>query len=382
MLKRYEMTDPAFLCMGCMRILPRRGMVCSYCGFDLQRYTQQRSPRVLPPHSLLAGRYIVGAVLGEGGFGITYIGWDLRMQCRIAIKEYFPPGIASRDTRTGMSREVAPMTGEAGQHYTVGLRNFEREGRALARFRDFPGIVSVRDFFRTNRTAYIIMEYVEGITLKQYLSIRKKQDAGPVPEYEILEMMRPVLESLERIHREGIVHRDISPENILKGRDGKITLIDFGAARAINADDTGYTVVLKRGYAPIEQYRSRGNQGPWTDVYAVCATMYELASGKQPQDAMDRVYDDRIDELYLSVPGISRKFSDVIARGMRLQQEERYQTIRELYQDLFPTRMEETREPIDPSKLFFTPSDLTESTDEREDDSAPTMQFLTAAGDL
>ena len=374
------MIDPSFLCMGCMRILPQRGMICDRCGFDPDRYARCRSARVLPPGTVLAGRYLVGAVLGEGGFGITYIGWDIRGRCRIAIKEYFPPGIASRDTRTGMSAAVAPMTGEAGQHYTEGLKNFEREGRALARFRDFPGIVSVRDFFRTNRTAYIIMEYVAGVNLKQYMSVRKKHGAGPVPEREILEMIRPVLQSLERIHRESIVHRDISPENIIKGEDGRITLIDFGAARAINADDTGYTVVLKRGYAPLEQYRSHGRQGPWTDVYAVCATMYELASGIQPQDAMDRVYDDRIRPLYGSVPGISQKFSGVIAHGMKLQQEERYQTIRQLYQDLFCTGIEEGREPINPSRLFFTPSDLTES--EERTDPGPETLYLTAAGDL
>ena len=381
------MIDPALLCMGCMRPLPRRGMVCTMCGFDPERYSQARNPRVLAPYTLLAGRYLVGAVLGEGGFGITYIGWDLRMQCRIAVKEYFPPGIATRDTVTGMSAAVAPMTGEAGQHYSLGLRSFEREGRALARFRDFPGIVSVRDFFRTNRTAYIIMEYVAGVNLKQYLSARKKHGAGPVPEREILQMMRPVLRSLERVHREGIVHRDISPENIIKGQDGSITLIDFGAARAINADDTGYTVVLKRGYAPLEQYRSHGRQGPWTDVYAVCATMYELASGIQPQDAMDRVYDDQIRRLYGTIPGISEKVSDVIARGMSLQQEERYQTIHRLYQDLFPLNMEDereaAREPIDPSRLFFTPSDLTGGRETASAEETGTEQlFLTAAGDL
>lgn len=381
------MIDPAFLCMGCMRPLPRRGMACTMCGFDPERYAQERNPRVLAPYTLLAGRYLTGAVLGEGGFGITYIGWDLQMQCRIAVKEYFPPGIATRDTVTGMSSAVAPMTGEAGQHYSLGLRSFEREGRALARFRDFPGIVSVRDFFRTNRTAYIIMEYVAGVNLKQYLSARKKHGAGPVPEREILQMMRPVLRSLERVHREGIVHRDISPENIIKGQDGNITLIDFGAARDINADDTGYTVVLKRGYAPLEQYRSHGRQGPWTDVYAVCATMYELASGIQPQDAMDRVYDDKIRRLYGMIPGISQKFSDVIAHGMNLQQEERYQTIHQLYLDLFPVNMEDeresAREPIDPSKLFFTPSDLTDSweTPSVQEMGTETL-YLTAAGDL
>ena len=369
-----------------MRILPRRGAACPVCGFDPVRYQRVRNPRVLPPSTVLAGRYLVGAVLGEGGFGITYIGWDLRMEDRIAVKEYFPPGVASRDTRTGPGREVAPMTGEAGQHFIAGLRSFEREGRALARFRDFPGIVSVRDFFRTNHTAYIIMEYVEGINLKLYLAGRKKNGTGPVPEREILDMMRPVLRSLDRIHREGIVHRDISPENIIKGAGGRITLIDFGAARSINADDSGYTVVLKRGYAPLEQYRSHGRQGPWTDVYAVCATMYELASGLQPQDAMDRVYDDQVRLLASFVPGISRHFSAVIARGMRLQQEERFQTVGDLYRELFGAPVREELQPIDPSKLFFTPSDLTETRPgpaPREASAEPREPYgMMAAGDL
>lgn len=333
------MKNPELLCLGCMEELKCPGDTCRKCGFDRIEYEKNRNVHTLPSYTILAGKYLLGRVLGEGGFGITYIAWDLKRECRVAVKEYFPSGLATRDTRLGDGEALIIMPGEKAAYYRNGLKNFAEEGKNLARFQHLPGIVSVRDFFQDNGTAYIVMDYAEGKNLKQYLRehYEKNGEHAPMEENQILEMMQPLLQALSEIHKAGIIHRDISPENIICGEDGKITLIDFGAARAVTGTETkSLTIMLKHGYAPEEQYRTRGKQGSWTDIYAICATMYQMASGYLPIESVERLYEDELKPLKQLNTGISEKFSDVIEKGMAVRGDKRYQSVEEIYKELYP----------------------------------------------
>ena len=346
---------------------------------------QKANPRCLAVNTVLAGKYLVGPVLGEGGFGITYAGYDLNMETYIAIKEYFPVELVTRDTtrRTageggapdssasgisgssaagvsssgGGSDRVISLSGEKSKIYRQGLKKYVDEARNVSRFADIPGIVSVKDFFYENDTAYIVMEYIEGVSLKEYL----RQKGGQLPEEEALAVMRPVLEALEKVHTAGIVHRDISPDNIMLtfmekgkaeqspalydasapspviyGNISAVKLIDFGAARMTSKNDQkSLTIILKHGYAPEEQYRSHGEQGPWTDVYALCAVLYRMLTGKVPEPAMDRLFSDNLKRPEeLGVP-VTSAVSEAVMRGLAVKKEERIQSVRELMDALY-----------------------------------------------
>ena len=213
------------ICLGCMREKPQASGKCPYCGFDTKTY--EYNNRWLPLEHILAGKYLLGRVIGEGGFGITYIGWDLNMEVRVAIKEYFPVGLASREIRGTSQYTISSLTGERKQNYRHGLEKFAAEARSLAKFYHLEGIVAVKDFFFENETAYMVMEYVDGMTLKEYL----KKHGERLDEKEALRIFQPVIRSLEVVHQENVIHRDISPDNIMITRSGESKLIDFGAAR-------------------------------------------------------------------------------------------------------------------------------------------------------
>ena len=252
------------LCMGCMKEKTQPGP-CPHCGFDEAAY--EPLPHHLPPETILCGKYLVVKVMGEGGFGITYVGWDLNLVMKVAIKEYFPQGFVSREN--SRSNTVTLLTGYQAEFFSSGLEKFVDEAKRLAKFWRLPGIVMVKDYFHENKTAYIVMEFAEGETLK---AILKRN--GPMPAAQVFEMMRPVMDSLEVVHDAGLIHRDISPDNFMVDAEGNVKLLDFGAARNYMADnEKSLSVMLKPGYAPEEQYRSRGKQGPWTDVYSLCATI-------------------------------------------------------------------------------------------------------------
>ena len=335
------------LCPGCMRELngkekngQKQGTRCPFCGFSISDYKQ--NPRCLPLNTILAGKYLVGRVLGEGGFGITYMGYDLNMKTRIAIKEYFPVELVSRDTTRltegGGSDRVISLSGEKSKTYQQGLKKYVDEARNVSQFSGTPGIVSVKDFFYENDTAYIVMEYIEGVSLKEYL----KQKGGRLSEEEALAILRPVLEALEQVHGAGIVHRDISPDNIMltfAGEGGAIAavrLIDFGAARmTAKNDQKSLTIILKHGYAPEEQYRSHGEQGPWTDVYALCAVLYRMLTGKVPEPAMDRLFSDSLKRPEELGAAVSPMVSEAIMRGLAVKKDGRIQTVKELTDALY-----------------------------------------------
>ncbi|MDE6254301.1 MAG: protein kinase [Lachnospiraceae bacterium] len=320
--------DPKNLCPGCMAVLDEPDLPCPLCGFDKNTYSP--SPRSLRPFTILSGKYLVGKVIGEGGFGITYIGFNLDTELPVAIKEYFPSELATRDIAAGNALSI--FAGESQQLYKEGLEKYLREARNLTMFSDLPGIVTVKDFFYENETAYIIMEYINGITLKQHLI----KVGGRMSQSEVIKMMKPVLESMIKIHETGMIHRDISPDNIMITRNNQIKLTDFGAARVCNGEDNkSITVVLKRGYAPEEQYRVKGSQGPWTDVYALCATMYRMITGITPQEALERIIEDSVEPLSKFDKEIWPEIEYAIMKGLSLRAPERFQNVGELVDALY-----------------------------------------------
>ena len=321
------------LCFGCMKEIENTGQRCPRCGFDINEYMQNCSARVLRPGTILNGQYLVGKVLGEGGFGITYLAYDLNMLFPVAIKEYFPAGLAVRDNTQLQTNRLTAFTGEKAAFYNRGMESFVEEARKLIQFREYDGIVKVNTLFYENGTAYMVMEYICGKSLKQYL----QEKNTPLSEAETLEIMTPVLQILGKVHETGVIHRDISPDNIMLGDNGKVYLIDFGAARMVTGAETkSLEVMLKPGYTPFEQYYSRGKMGPWTDVYAVCATMYRMLSGKVPQESAARVDEDQVKPLSVlveehAIPPVSEQISQVIEKGMSLKREERYRICRSLW---------------------------------------------------
>ncbi len=327
------MINPNNLCMGCMKEKSNPEGMCLECGFSIKKYNQMRSDRALPPMTILAGKYLLGKVLGEGGFGITYLAWDLNREEKIAIKECFPVGLVYRDTKNSDHEYVTTVRGTEDSYYKKALESFALEAENLKKFNRNPGIVSVRDFFYENDTAYLTMEYAQGKNLKQVLG----EHGGTMEYKQVLEIMQPILQSLSEVHKAGIIHRDISPENIIVSEDGKkVTLIDFGAARFQTGDETrSLSIILKHGYAPMEQYQSRSRQGSWTDIYALCATMYHLLSGKIPASAPDRAMGDTLEPLNSINLKIPLSLSDAISKGMEMSQEARYQSIEELEEALY-----------------------------------------------
>lgn len=266
-------------CMGCMELYDKKWELCPHCGYPANATAD--SPLHMSPGSVLNGRYEVGRVLGNGGFGVTYIAWDPILRIKVAIKEYLPSEFSTR--AEGQTR-VTVFTGEKERQFNDGMSKFIDEAKRLAKFQNESGVVKIFDSFKANGTAYIVMEYLDGETLADRLKREKT-----IPADEAIQIMMPVIESLNHVHEAGILHRDISPDNIFLTKDGKTKLIDFGAARfATTTHSRSLTVIIKPGYSAEEQYRSRGDQGPHTDVYSVGAVLYKMITGVTPPDALER----------------------------------------------------------------------------------------------
>ena len=317
-------------CPNCMNSLQNNEDTCPSCNFNVAGYEEKST--CLKPFTVLQGKYMIGRVIGVGGFGITYIGWDLNLQTYIAIKEYYPESIASRDTSGGETVTQVIANSSKKDIYDKGLKRYVEEAQNLSKFYRLQGIVSVKDFFYENGTGYIVMEYINGINLKEYLN----NAGGKLDEATVLKLMKPVLESLYQIHNSGLVHRDISPDNIMVDDHGQIKLIDFGSARGQSAEtDKTYTVILKHGYAPSEQYYAKGNQGPWTDIYSLCATMYKMLTGQIPPNSIERMENDEYVAPSACGIAISPRTEAVLKKGLAVKVNDRYQNIGELLGDLY-----------------------------------------------
>jgi len=325
-------------CFGCMAE-KENSPVCEHCGYDER---SKNNVHQLPAGTVVGGQYTLGRVLGQGGFGITYMAWDNVMQQRVAVKEYFPSGYAGRDTHSLL---VTSYDSGSSHDFESNKQRFLREAESLGKLWSVSQIVKVLRHFEDNGTAYIAMEYVEGQDLRKHM----KQLGRPMSVEETLAVMIPVMEALEQVHRAELVHRDISPDNIMLLPDGSAKLLDFGAARYVeNADaekdrDTSTQSILKHGFAPPEQYSSHGALGPWTDVYAMCATMYYCMTGRVPPEAMNRsVEGEPID--WNRIPGLSDRQKAALEKGMTLQPGKRFAAMSQLREELLPKNAEKSTE--------------------------------------
>ncbi len=318
-------------CLGCFKEIPEELEICPYCGYI--EGTPAEEAIHLEPGSVLANRYIIGKVVGYGGFGVTYIAWDGKLEQRVAIKEYLPSEFATR--MPGQSC-ITVFNGEKSEQFRDGMNKFIDEARRLAKFQNEDGIVKVFDCIAENDTAYIVMEYLEGETLTEYLRKRKT-----ISEDEAIQMLMPIMESLRNVHASGILHRDIAPDNIFLTTDGQVKLIDFGASRfATTSHSRSLTVIVKPGYSPEEQYRSRGDQGPHTDVYSVAATLYKMITGTTPPDALERrakvetTKRDNIVEPRKINSEISLKCENAVMNALNVQIEDRTPDISQFIEEL------------------------------------------------
>ena len=330
-------------CINCGAQLPDDSKFCSSCGhaFQLpqsvrfgQTGQQQTDPHILPEGTIIRGRYQIGRVLGQGGFGITYLGVDTLMGTKVAIKEFYPNSTVFRDC--SQTLHVRCQSQKLDGSFQVSKSRFLRESKALVKFREIPEVVDILDFLEENNTAYIVMEYVQGMSLAKYISAR----GGRLAVNETFAILKPVMQALAEVHRGGVVHRDIAPDNIILHPMGGAKLLDFGAVREVEDNDADSPLarsteaILKHGFAPIEQYNSRGSLGPWTDEYALCATVYYCLTGKLPPEASVRVTDG-VEPDWESIPGLKAHQIEALKKGMAIRAKDRHADMDRLVEALF-----------------------------------------------
>lgn len=317
--------------MGCMEQYDDEYKVCPYCGYIED--TKPIDALHMDAGSIIHERYIVGKTIGFGGFGVTYIGWDALLEHKIAIKEYMPSEFSTRALGT---KEVTIFGGKKEEQFKSGLEKFNDEAKKLAKFSNDDGIVKVYDSFKENNTAYIIMEYLDGETLAEYLEREKK-----ISYEKAVEIILPIASALKDVHEAGIIHRDIAPDNIFLTKDGKVKLIDFGAARfATTSHSRSLSVLIKQGYSPEEQYRSRGDQGAYTDVYALGAVMYRMITGEVPPDALERraFYENKKKDILIPITkfckDVPENKQNAIYNAMNVRIEDRTQSAEDFITEL------------------------------------------------
>ena len=325
-------------CMKCMHPLTAGETVCPECG---RAYGSANAETfALKPGTILEGKYLVGEMLGQGGFGITYIGFDLLLEQKVAIKEYYPmsTGMVSREGHSTVVWSSA-MMGKTGTQ--KGFDSFLKEARKMAKLGGIPGVVGVKSVFIQNETAYIVMDFIEGETL-----LKKLQKNGPMDFDSCVKLMTPIMQALAEVHEHGIIHRDISPDNIMVRPDGKLILLDLGAAKDLDIQGNDGSVqssqmVAKHGFSPIEQYSKSGKVGPWTDIYAMAATIYYCCTGILPPPATDRTIDDTL----ACQPLLTQTQFGIQADCMRMRPQDRPQSMDTLLQMLTHPQGEAKAEP-------------------------------------
>jgi serine/threonine protein kinase len=301
--------------------------VCPHCGSpDLK---PDPHGLFLRPGTVVGEKYLVGRVLGHGGFGVTYLGWDLKLERKLAIKEYLPREFA---TRAQGALTVVPFTGEGREHFDYGLRKFLAEGQALVRFQDHPGIDSGLDYLEANGTAYLVMEYVEGQTLGDFLL---QWPGERLPPHVAVVTLMQVMDALRALHEQRLVHRDVSPDNIYVTETQQVKLLDFGSVRdALREHSQSMDVVVKRGYSPWEQYEKRGKIGSWTDVYSVAATLYRALVGQVPPESVGRLSHDTLEPPSRLGVELPEAVETALLAALAVEPADRTRTIEELQQPL------------------------------------------------
>ena len=320
------------------------------CGFEMRK----RPPGTLPEGTILEnGKYIIGGVLGKGGFGITYLGFHTVLKSRIAIKEYFPSDFVTRGSKTDRKNVVS-----RSPYYDNFLEKFKNEAVILEQFNNLSNIVQVKDLVLENNTAYIIMEYIQGVSLKDLLI----EKGGKMNWKELLPLLAPITRVLDKIHQKNIIHRDISPDNIIIDEQGQPVLLDFGTARI--GQKNGVTIAAgKYGYAPIEQLTGSEEQDRRTDIYALGATYYKALTGKTPNNAKTRIGEDELAPVNVLEPDVPGAVSDAIMKALAVNINDRWNNAAEFLNalegtDSIPekeTKPEKTKKrfnPIIPAAIF------------------------------
>ncbi|MEM6610822.1 MAG: serine/threonine-protein kinase [Cyanobacteria bacterium P01_C01_bin.72] len=303
---------------------------------------------ILSPGACLAdGEYRIEQPLGQGGFGITYRGIDTRLNRAVAVKEFFPEGC----WREGST--VVSAGRWNSDTYSNAKQKFLLEGQTLGQF-NHPGIVRVFYYFEENNTAYLVMEYLQGKTLAEFL----RQRQGKLSEAQALEHITKVGEALEVLHQAKFLHRDIKPDNIMLADDGRVVLIDFGAARDFTASSTArYTTMLTPGYAPLEQYGRALKYGAFTDIYALGSTLYYLLTGEAPVSAIERAAGVELKPVKQIATHVNTHVSQAIARAMAMDVTQRLQSVQEFF-DLLYLERTKSSSPAQPNKFYDSTSDV------------------------
>lgn len=307
------------LCLNCFRIKGNYDM-CPYCG-----YVEDEPPKEvfqLKPGTILQERYIIGESIGYGGFGITYKAYDTILSIIVAVKEFFPAGLVNRAEG---EIKVGIFSGNKATEYEKLKNRFIEEARNLALFAKEKDIVNVFDYFEANGTAYIIMEYVDRPIMKQVM-----KETGKLQEEQAVHYICAVLKAVQKIHNQGIIHKDVSPDNIFLISEDQIKIFDFGAAKLKNGEiEKNMSIVVKAGYAPPEQYRSNSKQDARMDIYAAGAVLYQLLTGEKPMEALDRCEKDELRSPIKLGVKCSEHVDKAVMKAMALNPDDRYATAEE-----------------------------------------------------
>ncbi|MBQ7593704.1 MAG: leucine-rich repeat protein [Synergistaceae bacterium] len=313
-----------FYCSKCMHKFDEYHETCPFCGYNPS--IEEENQRV---HTLQAdrtmlhkNRYLLGAVIGEGGFGITYAAFDRTTNQPVAVKEYFPMTLCERDAKEDKNVVVNPSYEKL---YQFGLQRFIKEAQTLGSLEDVKNVVPVIDYFEENNTAYIVMKFIRGVTLQRYVNENK------IPPQKVLSMMKEIIEALIEVHKRGIFHMDISPKNIMVQEDNSLVLIDFGSASLKGVTGISYN----RDYAPVEQIDGTSMAGSWMDIYALSATLYHLICGEAPPSSLARQLKDNIIPIQERKIPIKKFQAQTIMEGLAVQQEKRIQSMEVFYSRLY-----------------------------------------------
>ena len=301
------------LCSNCFS--PIKKEPCKKCGFSEANYTPDST--AMPCGSILMGNFLIGKVLGKGGFGITYLANDVKYEKVISIKEYFPIELAVRQSG---ATELMVRDKRSAELFKKGVKKFYDEASFIAKFSDDPNIVRVYQFFYENNTAYFTMEYLTGMTLKDYVN-----RCGTISAEQAVNIADKVASTLCSIHSKNVLHRDVSPDNIMLCSDGGVKLLDFGSARQVFPEGSQLlSVILKPGFAPIEQYMRKGKQGDWTDIYSLAASLFYALTKQIPEDPQSRIEDDS--DMENNRYNVRSDLWAVIYKAMMLRAADRYQS--------------------------------------------------------
>ncbi len=310
-------------CYGCMRI-KGSAVRCGFCGY---LETEKNAKHQLAAGAVLHGRYGIGKVLGQGGFGITYLAWDMEQRIPVALKEYYPSSVANRS-------HGCTVSSFNGRAYQEGRDRFLKEAQALSQLRWLSNIVQVYGSFVENNTAYIVMEYIDGITLQEHVRRR----GGRLSPEETFTILRPIIKAMSLVHESGMIHRDISPDNIMIQPNGRVIILDFGTARNLDLEVGRLThstqVVLKQGFTPVEQYISGKRVDQRTDEYALCMTMYFCMTGHPPPDSLRR-FVDHVPFSWNGIPGLSRMQLMALKRASAVKAAVRFPDLKSFEKALF-----------------------------------------------